>query len=116
MTRHLTYKQLDEILTSFGFQKSERETFLAFENPEYDAFVVLPVGTASTSVSPAHFLGVRRTVTEKGAATLDEWERAVNLATALNANATARRVKTKILSVHQRRRTSRPAPANVSPV
>ena len=73
MMKLITYSQLGKALIKLGFTKIEQEGLTAFENRQYEALIVLPKGTDTSHVSPAHLLTAERTVTENGIASADEY-------------------------------------------
>jgi hypothetical protein len=82
MAVKLNYKELNQILEHFGFQRTVREGFIVFANTEKDALIVLPKGTDTTIVSPAHLLATKVTVIGKAAADASSFDDMVNTVTA----------------------------------
>ena len=80
MMNKVTYGQLGKALSRLGFEKVERDAFVAFRNDEYDAVIALPKGTSATVVSPVHLLTMERTVVGKGIASSENLSRAVRMA------------------------------------
>jgi hypothetical protein len=80
----MSHAALERVLKSFGFTKTvyKEEGTLIFRHPPTRAMLVLSSGTPQEKVHQLDLITVRRTVLEKGIATLDEYNQGVQLALA----------------------------------
>jgi hypothetical protein len=78
MDSTITYGELDSLLGRLGFVPvSTSGPQKVFENPAFDALVVLPPAGADESVRPHHLVSVRKLVVEKGIVDSDTFERLI---------------------------------------
>ena len=76
MSNTLTYTNLDCLLAQLGFHPiSAAGTHRVFENPAYEATILLPRCSADEIVRPHHIVAIRRTVIDKGIADQETFDR-----------------------------------------
>ena len=72
----LTYANLGCLLAQLGFHPmSAAGTHNVFENPTYQAIILLPPCSADDIVRPHHIAAIRRTVIDKGITDQDTFDR-----------------------------------------
>lgn len=72
----ITYGELDSLLGRLGFVPvSTSGPQKVFENPAFDALVVLPPAGADELVRPHHLVAVRKLLIEKGIIDEDAYDR-----------------------------------------
>lgn len=78
MNSTITYGELDALLGRIGFRPVKTAgPQKVFENPSFDALIVLPPVNAHECVRPHHLASVRRLVIEKGIADSATLERLI---------------------------------------
>lgn len=76
MRKEITLGDLERALIRLGFILSRSTaSHKTYSNEFFGAMVVLPPHSKNESVSPAHLVAVRRTLSEKGVVDQDSFER-----------------------------------------
>ena len=76
----ITYGQLETALLSLGFTKHSVDGGVLYLERTNDAHLLIPALAADVTVRPYHLAAARMTVTERGVAEADEFERALEKA------------------------------------
>jgi len=74
MYKNISYRTLATMLKTLGFkEKKVKGAHIIFSNPEFNALIILPYYTANRMITPPHFSMIKRTITEKGILSEEEF-------------------------------------------
>ncbi len=74
MSKHITFRQLEQALERLGFEETWVDGYMKFQNPQADAIIVLSCHQKDRDLHPAYRRMVEKVLEEKGIIGRDGFE------------------------------------------